>query len=302
MGMVKIVRAGIPLLLLTVSVASFSSGQSRDKQATITIGGVDRHYLLHVPDSLKGPAPLVMVFHGGGGHARNMPKFTHFDGLADQQGFVVAYPDSFNRSWNDTRGLSPADDVGFVRALIDELQRTAGIDPKRVYATGISNGGFFSQRLACDLTDKVAAVASVAATMPETLVPVCKPSRPISVMFMNGTKDPLVKFQGGPVLRDRGVAISLAAASKFWRDLDQTSPNAVTQDLPDRADDGTTIHREEFNGGKQGTQVVVYAIIGGGHTWPGGTQYLPRIVIGKVTRNLDATQEIWKFFQKHSLQ
>lgn len=298
----RIGRAGIALLLLTLSLSSFSLSQSHDKQVTITVGTVDRHYLVHVPDSLKGPAPLVLVFHGGGGHARNMPKFTGFDKLADEQGFVVAYPDSFNRSWNDTRGLSPADDVAFVRALIDELQRTAGIDPKRVYATGISNGGFFSQRLACDLTDKIAAVASVAATMPESLVPVCKPSRPVSVMFMNGTKDPLVKLQGGPVLRDRGVAISLAAASKFWRDLDQTSANAATQDWPDHADDGTTIHREEFSGGKQGSEVVVYTIIGGGHTWPGGTQYLPRILIGKVTHNLDATQEIWKFFQKHSLQ
>jgi polyhydroxybutyrate depolymerase len=298
----RTVRAAIAFFLLTLGFATFSWSEGRDKQATITVGGVDRHYLVHVPDSVKGPAPLVLVFHGGGGHARNMPKFTGFDKLADEQGFVVAYPDSFNRSWNDTRGLSPADDVGFVRALIDELQRTAGIDPKRIYATGISNGGFFSQRLACDLTDKIAAVASVAATMPETLVPVCKPSRPISVMFMNGTKDPLVKLQGGPVLRDRGVAISLAAASKFWRDFDQTSANSVTQDLPDKADDGTTIHREEFSGGKQGTQVVVYTIIGGGHSWPGGTQYLPKILIGRVTHNLDATQEIWKFFQKHSLQ
>src|SRR5258708_38867961 len=114
MGMGRIVRTGIALLLLTVGLSNFSWSQSHDKQATITVGTVDRHYLLHVPDSLKSPAPLVLVFHGGGGHARNMPKFTHFDGLADEQGFVVAYPDSFNRSWNDTRGLSPAADVGFV--------------------------------------------------------------------------------------------------------------------------------------------------------------------------------------------
>ena len=101
--------------------------------------------------------------------------------LADQEGFLVAYPESFNKSWSDTRGLSPADDVGFIRALIEELQRTHRADPKRTYAAGISNGGFFSNRLACDLTDKLAAIAAVAATMPDTLVPACKPSAPISV-------------------------------------------------------------------------------------------------------------------------
>jgi polyhydroxybutyrate depolymerase len=306
MGNCRIVRVGIVLSLLTLCLTgnAWGRGESNDKQTTITVGGVIRNYLLHVPASLpKGqPAPLVLVFHGGGGHARNMPNATHFDSLADEQGFIVAYPDSFNRSWNDTRGLSPADDVGFIRALIDELQRTAGIDPKRVYATGISAGGFFSQRLACDLTDKIAAVASVAATMPDSLVPVCKPSRPISVMFMNGTKDPLVHIEGGPVLRDRGVAIALAAASKFWRDFDQTTSPAVMQDLPDHANDGTTIHREQFDGGKQGTQVVVYTIVGGGHAWPGGSQYLPAFLIGKASHNLDATAEIWKFFQKHNLQ
>ncbi|MBZ5720583.1 MAG: alpha/beta fold hydrolase [Acidobacteriia bacterium] len=306
MGNGRIIRVGIAISLLASSLTgnAWSGRESDDKQGTITVGGVARRYLLHVPGSLPHgqPAPLVLVFHGGGGHARNMPNFTHFDSLADEQGFIVAYPDSFNRSWNDTRGLSPADDVGFVRALIAELQRSTGIDPKRVYATGISAGGFFSQRLACDLADKIAAVASVAATMPESLVPVCKPSQPISVMFMNGTKDPLVHIEGGPVLRDRGVAIALAAAAKFWRDLDQTTPQAMTEDLPDHANDGTTVHREEFDGGKQGTQVVVYTIVGGGHTWPGGSQYLPGFLIGKVSHNLDATREIWKFFQKHSLQ
>lgn len=156
--------------------------------------------------------PLVLVFHGGGGHPATMPNFTHFDSLADHKKFLVAYPESFNKSWNDTRGLSPADDVGFIRALIAELQRTHNTDPKRTYAAGISNGGFFSNRLACDLTDKLAAIAAVAATMPETLVPVCKPSVPISVMLIHGSKDPLVHIDGGPVLRDRGVAISLAQA------------------------------------------------------------------------------------------
>ena len=133
-----------------------------------------------------------------------MPKFTHFDDVADRNKFLVAYPESFNKSWSDTRGLSPADDVGFIRALIAELQRTHHADPKRTYAAGISNGGFFSNRLACDLTDQLAAIAAVAATMPDTLPPLCKPSAPISVLFMHGSKDPIVHIDGGPILRNRG--------------------------------------------------------------------------------------------------
>ena len=114
---------------------------SGDQNLSIEVGGVTRSYLLHLPKALPDgkPAPLVLVFHGGGGRATGMPNFTHFDQLADQQGFLVAYPESVNKHWNDTRGLSTADDVGFVRALIAELERTQGVDAKRVYAAGISN-------------------------------------------------------------------------------------------------------------------------------------------------------------------
>jgi polyhydroxybutyrate depolymerase len=273
-----------------------------DHQGHLNVGGVDRTYILHIPESLpeSAPVPLVLVFHGGGGHAATMPNFTHFDSLADREKFLVAYPESFNKSWNDTRGLSPADDVGFIRALITELQRTHNTDPKRTYATGISNGGFFSNRLACDLTDKLAAIAAVAATMPETLVPVCKPSAPISVMFIHGSKDPLVHIGGGPVLRDRGVAISLAQAAEFWRKWDGTSSQPAVENLLEQAHDGTSVRHEVYAGGKRGTDVVVYIIEGGGHTWPGGPQYLPAFLIGRTSHNLDATQTIWDFFNRHT--
>jgi polyhydroxybutyrate depolymerase len=303
-----IVLVGAMAVVLLTIAANPGSGYARhgasaDNQGTITVDGTARTYLLHVPHSSKKgkPAPLVLVFHGGGGHARNMPRFTQFDRLADQEGFIVAYPEGLNKHWNDGRGLSPADDVGFIRALIAELERSQNIDPKRVYATGISNGGFFSQRLACDLADKIAAVASVAATMPEPLVPVCKPSRPVSVMFIQGTKDPLVSINGGPVARTHGRCVSLAAASSFWGNRDQTSSTPVSADLPDDAHDGTRIHRDVYGGGQQGTEVVVYTIEGGGHTWPDGRQYLPVLLVGKTSHNLDATRTIWEFFQKHSL-
>jgi polyhydroxybutyrate depolymerase len=296
--LMKLVRV-VPLLLL-LAVSASARKSTDDSNEEIRVGAATRSYLLHVPRTLPHrPVPLVLVFHGGGGHASNMPRFTKFDADADANGFIVAYPESFNKSWSDTRGLSPADDIGFIRALIAHLLKTQDIDSKRVYATGISNGGFFSQRLACDLTDEFAAVASVAATMPETLFPLCKPSRPISVMFMHGTKDPIVHIDGGTILRDRGNNVSLAEASAFWRNWDQTSSQPETEDIPDHAHDGTTVRRDTYSHGKQGTEVVIYTIEGGGHTWPGGSQYLPKFIVGKASHNLDATEAIWQFFKRH---
>jgi polyhydroxybutyrate depolymerase len=294
------------LLVLVVSIEGRAWKRARrlppgDQIRAIKVGDVTRRYVLHVPESntTAGPRPLVLVFHGGGGNARSMPNFTGFDQLADANQFIVVYPDSFNKHWNDSRGLSPADDVAFVRALIEDLQRTYRIDPGRVYATGISNGGFFSNRLACDLTEKFTAIASVAATMPEALVPLCKPSRPISVLFIHGTKDPLVHIEGGPVARTHGNAVSLDRAARFWRDWDQTSGQAVEEQLPERAHDGTTVRRQIYGKGRNDTEVVVYTIEGGGHTWPGARQYLPVFLVGKSSHNLDATQVIWEFFAKH---
>jgi polyhydroxybutyrate depolymerase len=157
-------KSGLFLIVIAIAVlllaGVFSRARARrasadDRELHIQAGGADRSYFLHVPEGLASgkPAPLVLVFHGGGGHA-TMPRFTRFDELADREEFLVAYPESANIHWNDSRGLSPADDVGFVRALIAELER--------------------------DLADKLGAVASVAATMPEPLVAVCKPSAPIS--------------------------------------------------------------------------------------------------------------------------
>lgn len=275
-----------------------------DQKREIKVDGVTRNYLLYVPRSLdkNHPAPLLLAFHGGGGHDYNMPRFTGFDSLAESHGFLVAYPDSMNRHWNDGRELSTADDVGFVRALISELERGYPVDPKRIYASGISNGGFFSQRLACDLADRIAAVASVAATMPEPLVPNCHPAQPVSVMFIQGTKDPLVHIEGGTVARTHGKNVSLVAAVGFWTDHDQTDKKPVSSDLPNHDTNGTSVHRDIYGGGKQETEVVVYTVNGGGHTWPGGQQYLPVLLVGKVNHDIDAGEVIWEFFSRHKRQ
>jgi len=283
-------------------------GHEREAQRTpglvtrrIDSGGFSRTYLLHVPTTLRATAavPLVLAFHGGGSHAAAMQRFTRFDSLADRFGFIVAYPEGVRSHWNDTRGLSPADDVEFVRNLIAELKRAHRVDEKRIYATGISNGGFFSVRVACDLARDVAAVAAVAATMPETLMPACKPAAPISIMFIAGTQDPLVSIDGGVIARRNGRNVSLREAVDFWRRVNQALELPSQTELPDRQADGTHVRRELYRGRADEAEVLVYTIEGGGHTWPGGVQYLPVSLVGRTSANLDATEAIWAFFERH---
>jgi polyhydroxybutyrate depolymerase len=289
-------------------LAAIARTSREDPKHSLTVGGMERDYLLHVPPGMQSgrAVPLVLAFHGGGARAWSMPGLTHLDELADGEGFLVAYPDGLDRRWNDGRGMSTADDLAFVRAVIDDIERAHNVDPRRIYATGISNGGFFSNKLACDLSDKIAAIASVAATMPEKLVAECKPSRAVSVLYIQGTKDPLVPIDGGEVgfrkSRGRGETLSLIDSAHFWRVQDQiASATPSVETLPDRVDDGTHVHRKVWSGGKDGSEVVAYTIEGGGHTWPDGPQYLPKFVVGTASQNLDATAAIWKFFQAHPM-
>jgi polyhydroxybutyrate depolymerase len=311
----KMAAIFLVLLLAAVALAVANSrrvlaaflSRSSDPAHTLDVNGVSRDYLLHVPEDLPlhQRVPLVLVFHGGGGRASQMPRLTGFDVLADREHFIVAYPDGVGHHWNDGRDRSSADDVGFIRELLADLQRSYPVDPRRVYATGISNGGFFSNRLACELSDRIAAIASVAATMPEPLAAECKPARPISVLYVQGTEDPLVPIDGGKIGfrhgRSLGQNVSLADSLTFWRGVDAMTSAPSVDNLPDRVDDGTHVRREIWTGGKDHTEVGAYIIDGGGHTWPGGPQYLPRFIVGRASQNLDGTRAIYRFLSQHSL-
>ena len=214
--MPSLVRAsGAIALALGAHAAAFPPRLSRPPQPppageprTLQAGGVTRRYFLYLPATWhRGrPAPLVLVFHGGGGRASGIAPHTGFSRLAEREGFVVAYPQGLNGRWNDGRGYAAThDDVGFVRALLDTLGREFGIDPRRVYATGISNGAMFSYRLACDLPGVFAAVAPVAGAMPADLAPACAHTQPVSVLAFQGTADPLMPYAGGGVARRRGT-------------------------------------------------------------------------------------------------
>jgi polyhydroxybutyrate depolymerase len=267
---------------------------------TLQAGGVTRRYFLYLPATWhRGrPAPLVLVFHGGGGRASGIAPHTGFSRLAEREGFVVAYPQGLNGRWNDGRGYAAThDDVGFVRALLDTLGRELAVDPRRVYATGISNGAMFSYRLACDLPGTFAAVAPVAGAMPADLAPACAHTQPVSVLAFQGTADPLMPYAGGGVARRRGRVLSAERSIAFWAETSGCTAAPVATDEPDRVTDGTRVRQTVYGTCREGRAVELYTIEGGGHTWPGG----PPVggAVGRVTREIDATPLIWAFFAEH---
>jgi polyhydroxybutyrate depolymerase len=276
--------------------ATAPAGEPRTLQA----GGETRRYFLYIPSSWhRGrAAPLVLVFHGGGGRASGIAPHTGFSRLAEREGFVVAYPEGVNGRWNDGRGYAAGhDDVAFVRALVDTVGRELGIDTQRVYATGISNGAMFSYRLACDLPGTLAAIAPVAGAMPAELAPGCGHTQAVSVIAFQGTADPLMPYAGGGVARRRGRVLSAERSIGFWGAVSGCSAPPTTRSAPDRVSDGTRVRVTTFGGCRDGRAVELYTIEGGGHTWPGGPDAARRV--GKVSRELDGTEVIWAFFARH---
>ena len=269
---------------------------------TLRSGGMDRTYTLHVPPG--DPAGLVLNLHGGGGTGTGQRGLTDFDAVADAHELLVAYPDGYDKSWADGRGASPADrhhvdDVGFLVALVGKLRNDYGVAPGSVFVTGMSNGAFMTNRLACERADVFAAIAPVAGTL-GVGVP-CHPSRPVSVLEAHGTADPLVPFKGGEVRGRGGVSHSVSANSMVerWRAADGCQGAPSAQVLPG-AGDGTVVHRLDSGPCAASAEVVFYQIDNGGHTWPGGKQYLPKAIIGPTTRGLGASEVIAQFFLAHA--
>jgi len=306
-------RAMFPSSLLAVALlcsAAAVPARGSSESRSLVVGGVTRTYRLHVPPGLTAgqKAALVLVFHGGGGQGRGIERMTGFSDLADRESFLVAYPDGYSRNWNDGRGATALraqkegiDDVAFVEALIEDVTSRWPVDTARVFATGISNGAIFCHYLAAHLSGRIAAIAPVAGGIAEPIAGVFSPSDPVSVFILQGTADPLVPYAGGDVAWGRGRIIPTSAAAALWVRVDGCLQAPASERLPD-ADpgDGCTVTSTRWSGGRRGTEVLLYDIHGGGHTWPSGLPYLPERWVGKVCRDVDATEAIWAFFQSHS--
>lgn len=277
-----------------------------DVRGSIDVNGVTRTYVAHVPPHLGSRVPLVLSFHGHGGSGEQQSRLTHLDALSDKDGFVVIYPDGIRRGWNDGRPQNAgADDIAFTNALIASFSKRYSIDPKRIYATGFSNGGTFAEYLGCMLSDRIAAIAPVSGSLPVPDVQSCHPSRPLPVLTIAGTADPIMPYVGGEIRimgADRGEVISAQKTASFWAANAKCDSVPRTATLPPvMPSDGTSVQRAAYAGCAHGTDVELYTIQGGGHAWPGGPQYLPKIFIGLASTQLDASARIVDFFLAHPM-
>jgi len=257
-----------------------------------------RNFLVHFPPGFTNAQHLPIVFnlHGYGSDAAQQEFYSRMSETSDANNFVVVYPNGIANSWNSgfvTPYNSSPDDVGFISKIIDTLYTLYNIDLTRVYSCGMSNGGFQSYRLACDLENRIAAIASVTGATTALQALNCSLSRKIPVLEIHGTADPLVPYGGSTGIK------SVEETIDFWVGKDLCSAVNDTVQYPDTdPNDSSTVERIHYASCGSGTEVMFYKITGGGHTWPNA--YIDYIY-GPTNRDFDASQEIWNFFNRFTL-
>jgi len=282
-----------------------------DWTRTTKHGGRDRYYMVHVPPGYDRarPSPVILFFHGGGGSGANSKKWLGLDALADRENFIVVYPEGTGflkrrlLTWNAGSCCGYAknhqvDDVGFVATMLDELGRVFRVDAKRVYATGISNGALMSWRLACQLSNRIAAIAPVAGTLN---FDGCVPSRPVAVIAFHGTGDPYEPYGGGkgksfPGTRNKNAFRSVKETTAIWTKTIGASPTPTSTHRKGSA--VCTVH----GGGRGGAELVLWTLEGGGHTWPGVKSEPAQRLLGSINRDISANELMWKFFTQHPMR
>jgi len=288
----------ITVLLLLVG-CTFSSFSQQTINASITHDGIQRDYILYIPELYDGSTavPLVFNFHGYGSNAAQQMFYGDFRDIADTEGFLLVHPEGTtfigDQFWNvGFPGLSSnIDDVGFTEALIDELATLYAIDLDRVYATGMSNGGFMSFLLACQLSEKIAAVASVTGSMTQDTFDDCNAQHPTPVLQIHGTDDGVVLYNGN------NLSIPIADVISYWVDFNNCETTPTTTTLPDvDVSDGSTIEHSVYEDGDNGITTEHMKVIGGGHTWPGSV-----INTAGTNQDIDASMEIWLFFSRFDI-
>jgi polyhydroxybutyrate depolymerase len=274
---------------------------------SLVVGGLNRNYVVHVPKGLnpKTPMPVVLALHGA---TMNGPMMAWFSGLnqtADEAGFIAVYPNGTGRLssffWNGGNRYGSTiqnnvDDVAFIHALLDDLIQTYPVDAQRIYSTGLSNGAIMAYRLAAELSDRIAAVAPVAGSVGTEIV---QPKRPVSILHFHGTLDEFIPFTGGRGKRSisgrnfRSVDDSI----RMWIKANGCDENPKI-DVLSEGRDGLKVTRNTYGNGRDGAEVVLVVIEGGGHTWPGRKS--PTRLLGKSTLNISANNLMWEFFTNTS--
>ena len=267
--------------------------QAQTVTGSFDFDGIERDYRLYIPEGYDGTTemPLVFNLHGYTSFASQQELYSQMGPVADDGYFLVCYPNGVDFQWNTGFG-SDVDDVGFINALIDTLIANYPVNEKRIYSTGMSNGGYMSYKLACELNDRIAAVASVTGSMTPEEAMACEPGRPVPVLQIHGTLDAVVPYDGS------NFSISMDELIDFWLANNGCTNNAEVFEVPDiNVVDGCTATRYTYSECEPFSEVVFYQIINGAHTWPGGA-----IPIPGTNYDFNASEVIWEFFNKYELE
>jgi polyhydroxybutyrate depolymerase len=281
---------------------------------SIHVGGVERKYVVHVPPGydVGKPVPMVIMFHGGGGTARSEMIHTDWASKADQEGFLVVFPEGTSpdptqpgdflknpQTWNDGSGrhyagMVEADDVGFTSAMLDELLATFAVESKRIYATGFSNGASMACRVGVSLQQRIAAVAALGGHL---LLQEIELERPVSLLSIFGMDDPLNPPEGGEI--NFGAVYQQPPIEKSvlqWTEALGCMPE------PEIIYDHNGVRAVSFAHCREDAEVILYTVEGLGHVWPGGKNLLPESWVGKPSDKLKANDVVWEFFEKHPMR
>jgi len=289
------------ITILLVLIGTFSPILAQQTiNGSVIHDGIQRDYILYIPAIYDGSAdfPLVLNFHGFGSNANEQMFYGDFRDIADTEGFLLVHPQgtSLNGSqyWNvGSPGSSGStiDDVGFTEALIDELANLYTINLDRVYATGMSNGGFMSFLLACQLSEKIAAIASVTGSMTLDTYDNCNAQHPTPILQIHGTSDNIVPYNGNT------GSLSIDDVISYWVNYNNCDTNPTITTFPDLdPSDGSIVEHIVYTGGDNASTTEHMKVIGGGHTWPGSVFILP-----ETNQDINASNEIWEFFSRFDI-
>jgi polyhydroxybutyrate depolymerase len=296
--LIKLMKTYLQLIATTVLalVLLVSNHPLWSQSFNIEVDGINRTYRMHIPTGLPPQSPLVFVFHGYSGNAASIENYSEMNRIADENQFVVCYPQGLKDQWNnpfwnvrysfhDTQNV---DDVKFITTLASSLQSTYNLNPSQTFSTGMSNGGDMSYLLACEAPEIFAAIAPVAGTMMEETFLLCQGSNPMPVFKIHGTNDDITYWEGD-IDDDQGYGpyLGVMTSFQFWADQNNCK-DYETQELPNtNSSDGSTVTSLKYSNGINGNQVWLYQINNGGHDWPGSSGNM----------DINASEEIWDFFQ-----
>lgn len=322
MKIVKIILIILAILLILMTILFFyfvytprpqkPKLSAEVQQATINIDNIDRSYTFFVPENLTKKPALLFVLHGTIQDADSIRRFSgyEFDRLADSKKFIVVYPEGFGRNWNACRKASThsakknnINDKSFILALIDLFKKNYNIDPSRIFIAGFSNGAHMAYRFAFELRSKITAIAAIAGSIPTLDNMDCiELQKPLPVLIMNGTKDPMNPYEGGIVsnygFSSRGTVRSSMGTARYFANLAGYDDNPTeTATLPHlNQSDPTSVRRDIWRAGGK-PEIILYTIIGGGHLVPQQNYIAPRM-FGKTTYDINGPVEIWNFFSR----